>query len=200
MIKKFIIYSKFKEYLSLSFECIFAVFGASLCIVLSIFLGIYQNFQNIIDTCNTFFVTVIGAEIGALALIFTGIVFWGSFFDKKYIKYLKQYAEDEQVVEKLYISFLFLAFNIICHICFMLILLLVINSQKSIVDQYVFYMLEGFYIYWFLFVLGYAVAIMRNCVDLILLREDIVENEKNKSLYDTANELRIDILLEVLYL
>ncbi len=81
----------------------------------------------------------------------------------------------------------------------MLILLLVINSQKSIVDQYVFYMLEGFYIYWFLFVLGYAVAIMRNCVDLILLREDIVENEKNKSLYDTANELRIDILLEVLY-
>lgn len=47
--------------------------------------------------------------------------------------------------------------------------------------------------------MGYLVAIMRNCISLIQLRDEAETKGNKKTIYETANELRIDILFELLY-
>ena len=199
MIKKFWEYGKFKEYFAWAFENIFALIGTVLLVIATYYLKIYEDLQNYISILDSTFGVIIGALIGTLALIFSGIVFWGSLFDKKFRKKIIEYTEDEKTVDKLYISYLFLACNILGNIVFTVLLILVLNSSREKVGQIFFVIIEIVYVYWLLFILGYFVAIMKNGIYLILLRDGAEENEKDKkSLYESANELRIDVLFELL--
>ena len=199
MIKKFWEYGKFKEYFAWAFENIFALIGTVLLVIATYYLKIYEDLQNDISILDSTFGVIIGALIGTLALIFSGIVFWGSLFDKKFRKKIIEYTEDEKTVDKLYISYLFLACNILGNIVFTVLLILVLNSSREKVGQIFFVIIEIVYVYWLLFILGYFVAIMKNGIKLIWLRDGAEENEKDKkSLYESANELRIDVLFELL--
>lgn len=199
MIKKFWEYGKFKEYFAWAFENIFALIGTVLLVIATYHLKIYEDLQNYISILDSTFGVIIGALIGTLALIFSGIVFWGSLFDKKFRKKIIEYTEDEKTVDKLYISYLFLACNILGNIVFTVLLILVLNSSREKVGQIFFVIIEIVYVYWLLFILGYFVAIMKNGIKLIWLRDGAEENEKDKkSLYESANELRIDVLFELL--
>lgn len=84
MIKKFWEYGKFKEYFAWAFENIFALIGTVLLVIATYYLKIYEDLQNYISILDSTFGVIIGALIGTLALIFSGIVFWGSLFDKKF--------------------------------------------------------------------------------------------------------------------
>mgnify|MGYP000904472368 FL=1 len=199
MIKKFWEYGKFKEYFAWAFENIFALIGTVLLVIATYYLKIYEDLQNYISILDSTFGVIIGALIGTLALIFSGIVFWGSLFDKKFRKKIIEYTEDEKTVDKLYISYLFLACNILGNIVFTVLLILALNSSREKVGQIFFVIIEIVYVYWLLFILGYFVAIMKNGIKLIWLRDGAEENEKDKkSLYESANELRIDVLFELL--
>lgn len=199
MIKKFWEYGKFKEYFAWAFENIFALIGTVLLVIATYYLKIYEDLQNYISILDSTFGVIIGELIGTLALIFSGIVFWGSLFDKKFRKKIIEYTEDEKTVDKLYISYLFLACNILGNIVFTVLLILVLNSSREKVGQIFFVIIEIVYVYWLLFILGYFVAIMKNGIKLIWLRDGAEENEKDKkSLYESANELRIDVLFELL--
>lgn len=199
MIKKFWEYGKFKEYFVWAFENRFALIGTVLLVIATYYLKIYEDLQNYISILDSTFGVIIGALIGTLALIFSGIVFWGSLFDKKFRKKIIEYTEDEKTVDKLYISYLFLACNILGNIVFTVLLILVLNSSREKVGQIFFVIIEIVYVYWLLFILGYFVAIMKNGIKLIWLRDGAEENEKDKkSLYESANELRIDVLFELL--
>jgi len=199
VIKKFWEYGKFKEYFAWAFENIFALIGTVLLVIATYYLKIYEDLQNYISILDSTFGVIIGALIGTLALIFSGIVFWGSLFDKKFRKKIIEYTEDEKTVDKLYISYLFLACNILGNIVFTVLLILVLNSPREKVGQIFFVIIEIVYVYWLLFILGYFVAIMKNGIKLIWLRDGAEENEKDKkSLYESANELRIDVLFELL--
>lgn len=199
MIKKFWEYGKFKEYFVWAFENRFALIGTVLLVIATYYLKIYEDLQNYISILDSTFGVIIGALIGTLALIFSGIVFWGSLFDEKFRKKIIEYTEDEKTVDKLYISYLFLACNILGNIVFTVLLILALNSSREKVGQIFFVIIEIVYVYWLLFILGYFVAIMKNGIKLIWLRDGAEENEKDKkSLYESANELRIDVLFELL--
>ena len=199
MIKKFWEYGKFKEYFVWAFENRFALIGTVLLVIATYYLKIYEDLQNYISILDSTFGVIIGALIGTVALIFSGIVFWGSLFDKKFRKKIIEYTEDEKTVDKLYISYLFLACNILGNIVFTVLLILALNSSREKVGQIFFVIIEIVYVYWLLFILGYFVAIMKNGIKLIWLRDGAEENEKDKkSLYESANELRIDVLFELL--
>lgn len=199
MIKKFWKYGKFKEYFAWAFENIFALIGTVLLVIATYYLKIYEDLQNYISILDSTFGVIIGALIGTLALIFSGIVFWGSLFDKKFRKKIIEYTKDEKTIDKLYTSYLFLACNILGNIVFTVLLILALNSSREKVGQIFFIIIEIVYVYWLLFILGYLVAIMKNGIKLIWLRDGAEENEKDKkSLYESANELRIDVLFELL--
>ena len=74
-------------------------------VIATYYLKIYKDLQNYISILDSTFGVIIGALIGTLALIFSGIVFWGSLFDKKFRKKIIEYTKDEKTVDKLYISY-----------------------------------------------------------------------------------------------
>lgn len=199
MIRKFLKYNKFAEFFANEFENKFAFIGTLILLSATYFFRVYDDLANYVDVFNSLLGGIIGALIGALALIFSGIVFWGSLFDKKFTEDLIRYTEDEDVIDKLYTSYLFLNFNILCNIILSLILLFAINSSIEKVCLGLFLAIEAIYAYWFLFIIGYLVATMRNCIDLIQLRDEAEAKGDKKTIYETANELRIDILFELLY-
>lgn len=199
MIRKFIQYKKFRELFSWDFENRFALLGTVILLFATYFFRIYDDFENYIEMINSLLGVIIGALIGALALIFSGIVFWGSLFDKKFSESLIKYTGDEMVVDRLYTSYLFLNFNILGNIILSLVLMFAINSTIDKVYFILFFIIEAVYVYWFLFILGYIVSIMRRGIELIQLRDESKANGNRKTLFETANELRIDIILEVLY-
>lgn len=199
MIRKFIYYKKFREYLGWDFENIFAYIGALIIVLATHCLKVYDNLQNYVEVFNTLFSTLIGAFLGALALIFSGIVFWGSLFDERFSADIIRYTKDEESIDKLYTSYLFLAFNIIGNIIALLLVILAINSSLGKVSYIIYIIIEVILAYWFLFIIGYVVAIMRNCVGLIKLKGYNQNAINKKTIYETANELRIDIILEFLY-
>ena len=75
MIKKFWEYGKFKEYFVWAFENRFALIGTVLLVIATYYLKIYEDLQNYISILDSTFGVIIGALIGTLALIFSGIVF-----------------------------------------------------------------------------------------------------------------------------
>lgn len=200
MIKKFLEYRKFKEYFAGDFENIFAVLGTTFLTIAVYFFRIYEDLQNYVSILESMFGVIIGALIGMLALIFSGIVFWGSLFDKKFRKKIIEYTEDENAVDKLYTSYLFLAFNILEIIVVSILLILALNSSREKLGQLMFIIIEMLYVYWLLFILGYFVSIMRNVIELIEIRDEIeADTRDKKTIYELANELRIDVIIEFLY-
>lgn len=199
MIRKFIHYNKFAEFFAKEFENKFAFWGTLALVGATFFFRVYDDFEKYIEMFNSILGTIVGALIGTLALIFSGIVFWGSLFDKKFSSDLIRLTEDVEVVDRLYTSYLFLNFNILGNIVLSLVLLIAINSSVEKVYVIMFFLVEAIYVYWFLFILGYIVAIMKNCINLIQLRDEGEGKGSKKTIYETANELRIDIIFELLY-
>lgn len=197
MIKRFKKYKKFKEYISWNFENKFAICSTTFLFVFAITFKTWESFDAFEEMISSVLSTWLGAIIGSLALIFAGIVFWASLFDRKFAITINEYAQDENAIERLYTSYLFLAFNIICNCVITLILLFAINSNIQILPVVVFYLLLYVYCFWAFFIIGYFVGIINNCIELIQIKNN-EQKQVGKSLYDKANELRIDLLLELI--
>lgn len=199
MFHKFVQYEKFKEYFSWDFENKFALLGTVVLVIATYFFKIYDCFDNYIEVINSLLGLVIGALIGALALILSGIVFCGSLFDRKFSESLIKYTNDELVIDKLFTSYLFLSFNILGNIVLSFVLMLAINSTVEKAGLLLFYVIEVLYVYWFLFILGYTVCIMKRGIELIQLRDEVETMGQKKTIYEIANELRIDAIFEFIY-
>lgn len=196
MITQFKKYKKFKEVFSWQFENKFAMVVSIIVLVASMLLDLHNNFNSYIEVINNLSIALIGGYIGTLALIFSGVVFWCSLFNKRFENKLISYTGDAEVVDKLYVSYIFLAFNILCMLVCSVVLLIVINSNNDIVEKIIFYIVEYIYIYWAFYIWGYLVALIKNAVDLIRVQTDI---ENGKSFYEKANEIRIDMILTYMY-
>ncbi len=196
MIKNFIKYGKFREYFSLQFENKFAFI--SMILILAVFckVNFYSDFERYQMLLNDLCIALIGAYIGSLALIFSGVVFLGSLLSNEFEKDLIRYTGDPEVAIRLYISYLFLAFNILCTLVVTFIVLIFMNSNLPKPSIVIFFGLIGLYIYLSFFVMAYLVALIRNTVDLIRIEDD---KEDTKSFYDRVNEIRIDMIFQYLY-
>lgn len=197
MIKSFIKYGKFKEYFSIEFETVFAAISTIILLIFAIVFRMWDSFKAYEDEICSLIGSWIAALIGSLALIFSGIVFWGSLFDDKYEERLIRYTKKKDVVDRFYSSYLFLAFNIACNGVVSLLIVMAIRSNLSVIHRVLFYCLSSLYLYWSLFVIGYFVSIMKNCIDLIRIKRE--KGSEGKTIFDKANELRIDVILELLY-
>ena len=196
MFKQFRDFKKYKEYISWEFENKFAFWATCIMIIVGLFVKLYDNLNLFIIFINDICVALIGAYVGSLALIFSGVVFLGGLLNGRFEKELIKYAEDDKATEKLYLSYLFLAFNILCMIVVTIICLLFIHSNLAEPPFVAFEAIFFVYCYFSFFILAYFVAILRNTVDLILISRNV---ENAKGFYERANEVRVDMIFQYLY-
>lgn len=198
MIQKFKKYRKYREYLNNSFECKAGILAVIIIEVAFYYFAVYTDFNKYTDMLNSFFIAIIGALIGVLALILSGIAFFGALFDNDYVNDLINYTEDTDVIDKLFCSFQFLAVNIIYIVMETMVALISINSSRMMTSSKIFYIITGIYVYWLIFTISYAVALIKNCIELILLKYNDLKIKHKKTFFDKANEIRIDLLIATL--
>ena len=196
MLKRFKKFDKFKEYISFDFENRFAIIATAIMLILCAIVRFYSNYESYGNIINDLCIALIGAYIGSLALIFSGIVFLADLLTNRFEKMLIKYSEKEDAAERLYFSYLFLAFNLLCLIVGTVAILLFSNSNLAKPPIVAFELVFFVYLYFTFFVLAYFVALIRNTIDLILTARNI-KNMKN--IYERANEIRIDIILGHIY-
>lgn len=113
-------------------------------------------------------------------------------FEKKLISY----SDDKDVVERLYVSYLFLAFNILCMIVSTIVLILLTQSNLEKPPIVLFWIIYFLYIYITLFIMAYFVALIRNTISLLIIARNI---RNTKNLFERANEVRIDMIFQYMY-
>lgn len=195
MIAKFKQFKRFRSLLGIEFENKFAYIGSAIIVLCSIWGEVYQNLNQYIDVLNSISNMLMGAYIGTLALIFSGVVFGSGLFTKKFEEDLIRYTGKEDVVDELFNSYLFLAFITICMIVGSMISIVLVNSCLPVPHFTIFYFCELVYVYFNLYIIGYFVGIINNTIELLRIRD---KNISDKSFYERMNEIRIDIFLKEL--
>lgn len=76
MLEQFKKFKKYKEYISKEFENKFALLSSVILCIVGALAGIYDDFDQFVPVLNDLNIAIIGAYIGSLALIFSGVVFW----------------------------------------------------------------------------------------------------------------------------
>lgn len=196
MLEQFKKFKKYKEYFSWEFENKFALISSIVILIIGWLVDIYGDINQFVSVLNDLGIALIGAYVGSLALIFSGVVFLGGLLNGRFEKKLIKYSDDEDVTEKLYVSYLFLAFNLLCMIVITIVLILLVQSNLEKPMLLIFEVLFFVYIYLTFFVLAYFVAIIRNTVDLLIISRNA---DCKKSFYERANEVRVDMILQFLY-
>lgn len=176
----------------MEFENRFALVVSLIIVTVSYYFNVHDNFNEYVDLTNNINITLLGTNLGALALTFSGIVFWFSLIDKKFEDKLIEYTGDLEVVDRFYASYLFLVFNILCLSVLIIITIITINSNLTLVGKKIFYPMELLYFYLVFYVWAYLGSLIKNVVDLIRVRANI---QDNKSLLERANEVRIDMII-----
>ena len=194
MIEYFINNKKFFEYFKKSFESKTALISSLVILGIAWIFDIYNNFGDFIDMIDTFLSSLAGAFIGLLALILSGIALYGTLFDEKYANRINALSEDRDAVSKLFCSFVFLAFNVLCSVIITIIILIMIHCRAPIVCMPVFYLIVFTYVYYLVFSIAYVVAMIKNTVDLIILRIEVFGT--TKTIFERANEVRIEWLMK----
>lgn len=139
-----------------------------------------------------------------LAALFTGTILAGiaiiiSILNKDVIK-LIQKLNGKESIQKVLVSFEFLAFNIILGIVLYYALHYVLYIPKPLVPVFFFYLILAICVYFFLFIVFYTLSLIVNSIRVFIITNtysDIMEQERN--VYDQSNEIRIDYIFKMLF-
>ena len=196
MLEQFKKFKKYKEYISWEFENKFALLSSVIVCIVGFWANIYEDFNQFVPVLNDLAIAIIGAYIGSLALIFSGVVFLGGLLNGYFEKKLISYSDDKEVVERLYVGYLFLAFNILCMIVLTIILMILAQSNLEKAPIILFEIVYVIYVYLTMFILAYFVALIRNTINLLIIARNI---RNTKNLFERANEVRIDMIFQYMY-
>lgn len=197
MIGKIISHKKYRDYYDFtSWEC-----KSSIIITILIFLlltnsriDIYGKFNDYIEVIQNIIIYIAAGLLAMIGVILTGIALILSLLDKKFRDNIKNISEGD-LVEEIMLSFEFLVLNLgISSICLFLIYFL--TASDIYVDRCIFNLVIFVIIYYILFLIFYTIALISNTIELYFIKDLYEEAEiKEKTLYDRANEIRIDYLI-----
>ncbi|WP_208592310.1 hypothetical protein [Gracilibacillus suaedae] len=200
ILDRFAANKKWKDYISFKrFECKAALLATLSLLIFSMYIDIYDNFNNYIIAFQNLTIYIVQALLGLLGIILAGVAIIISVFNKNTLKKIKEIGEDKDFINKILISFEFLAFNTGIGILLFLIMHLSLYSQIQLVGKFNLYLIFSVLTYFLFFVIFYAISLIGNTIRLYYisnLYNDIETVEK--SVYIKANEMRIDFILNTI--
>lgn len=195
------IFGRFKEskkwddyYNFKSLECRISLIVAILTLFTFDYLGVYNKFDIFVVSLQNITIYIAQALIGMLGIIFAGIAIVISLLNKKLLNSIKKI--NNKGIESILISFEFLTFNIGCGIILFIFINLILHNQKEMLPISFFYIIIFFISYFFAFIIFYTISLTGNCIRVFYINNLYTNiSHKEKNIYDTSNEIRIDYLL-----
>jgi hypothetical protein len=199
ILKRFSENGKWKDYINRkAFEVRISVVFTLIILIMLGFLDVFNNFSSYLSPIQNITLNIATALIGMLGTILAGIAIIISILNKDVIKLIEN-LNSKKSIQKVLVSFEFLAFNIIMGIILYYILHFVLYVPKPLVPLIIFYLILGVCIYFFLFIIFYTISLIGNSIRVFIITNtysDILEEERN--LYDLSNEIRIDYIFNML--
>lgn len=218
MINRRINCKKIFDYVDIrNFEVLLSIFTSIAIFFATVFINMYSNFDAFTDNICDIVLCIIGALIGVLGILLAGVAFIAGLFTPEYIEALtyglkitKEKGEKEQrnrwksiqcktgeeIMDMLMSSFVFLSLHIGIYVVYLIIIYFLINSQMTIIPKIPFYILCFVTLYMLVFALFYTIALIYNCIELNIIKNRFYNSyKKEKSFYDKANEIRIDMII-----
>lgn len=180
-------------------ECKIALAFTIVSFIILNYINLFERFNMYRIALQNMSIYIASGLLAMIGVILTGIALMLGLLDKKFRDSIKGVVEGDPIRETM-ASFKFITVNIgiasILFFCLYFVLYIQLGIPKYIYYRYVFYAVACLIIYYFVFIVFYTIGLVSNTIDLFFVKgmyEDI--DSKEKTLYETANEMRIDFLM-----
>lgn len=199
MIERFLKYRKYKEILSFKvIECRIALLLTLIFLLLFKILNVYNEFEFFEAALQNVAIYIAAALIGMLGIILAGIAFMTSSLNKENMNLIEK-VNGPDSIEKVLVSFEFLAFMVGIQVVVFFGIYIILFSNLDLIGRIYFYILLGIIVYLFIFSLFYTVILVGDSIQFFLTTRTYDEiNELDKSVVSIANEVKIDFILKIL--
>jgi len=190
-------YKRYRDYYAINcFEVQSAVFCT---VVISYFLlnvlNLYGSFQTYQNDIKQIVSSVVGGEFSLLGMSLAGMAIITSIFSQDTLRIINMIDKND-TINRVLSQFEFFALNLAFQIIYLIMLYLVIASDKGVIAKTKFVLILVGIIYHFCFILFYIISLIENCIRVNELKNVCNKiTTVEKSNIDIANELRIDYLL-----
>lgn len=200
MIGKILSNKKYKDYYNFSsWECKAAVSitGIIFLLLINSKVDIYSNFEQYKLVIQNIVIYVAAGLLAMIGVILTAIAFILGILDKKFRDAINMSSKVD-VVKSIMLSFEFLVLNLgICSIY--LFVVYFFTEVKIYIRMWIFYLVLFISIYYILFLIFYTIALISNTIEIYFIKDLYEQAElKEKTIYDRANEIRIDYLIKTI--
>ncbi|MYL35541.1 hypothetical protein GLW08_11840 [Pontibacillus yanchengensis] len=187
---------KWKDYINIrSFECKASLIISILLVFAFYLFDMYGSFDTYVEVLQDITLNIIQALISLLGIIIAGVAIIFSALNKEVLATIKK-INPTASIQTIFISFEFLAFNIGIGIMIFLLLHFSLYTSFELVPEIVFYILLSFFLYFFTFIIFYAISLISNIIRLFYITDTYSNiNDYENSVHYEANEIRIDFIL-----
>lgn len=173
--KKMIKYKKYKDLYDIhSIQCIVAIFFSILVLVPVFFLIKYNGMQEFTEKVSSMIMSIVGALIGLLGFIVTGLAVLTGAISSKVVKIINKAGKQENL-EKLLLSFYFLGMILGISIITLIssYLITILNIKICYVALIILLFVNS---YLLLFIIFYSINLIGNSIEIFYIINDIEDS------------------------
>lgn len=187
-----------KAFLNNKFEILMSLTSTLLIVLISEYIGFYNNFEHYIEMLNNLIICIIGCIFAAIGFSLSGIAIISSLFTSGDIKRIEKYSGKGKI-KKLLSYYYTLSKNLGINTVILILYYFIINSMLDKTNKIVFWLGIGLTLFYTLYNMFYMISLVNNCIKLYEIKnqyDNIQEYERN--IIDDVNEVRIDFLFKYL--
>lgn len=187
-------YERWKDYFKLRASEVYLSIIVTFVFMFAIkWIGMHNYFNDFISIVESIINSLIAGMLVLIGMALSGVAVITGLFSQDAVEVIEK-INGKEIFERLMSSFLFLALSCAGYIFYGLLLMLIINSRIGLANEYVFWAIAVITVYFAAFNILYTVSLVSNCIRIFSIR-NTYEKIKEKSFYDSANEIRIDYIL-----
>lgn len=192
-------YKRYRDYITIStLEVKCAIICTLLFCISERLLDIHKNIQEYSDILTNLILYIISGEFCLFGMVLAGIALVVSMITESMRKQMRKQKLSD-LSERILSQFEFSAANLVVQIIYMIIIYLTLASDKVVLNKKEFYIVFILVVYHLSFNIFYILQLISNCIKLNSIKEKCETiNRIEKSLLDSANEIRIDYILAIL--
>ncbi|AGF54768.1 hypothetical protein HMT_4 [Clostridium phage HM T] len=187
-------YRDFYDYKSSECKISFAIVIIIVLMLSILKLDLFENFNNYKPGFQNITIYVASGLLAMIGIILAGVAFILGLLDDEFKNSIKNVVTGDPIKE-IMLSFEFLTINLGFGSVIFFTEHFFLYSNIYI-NKYTFYIILLFNIYYFSFLVFYTISLIYNSIELYHIKDIYKEVSRNeKSIYDKANEIRIDYIL-----
>lgn len=162
-------------------------------VILLQYIDFYNQFNEFSSMIQNILLYLIAGMLGLIGVALSGVAIITGLFSKENVTNVER-INGKGTFENIMSSFLLLAMGCGLYVLWTFALILIIESNLKIADIYLFYPILIITVYFSMFNIFYTISLVANCIKIFSIRNKYDEI-KEKTMYNIANEIRIDYIL-----